>query len=251
MGATFVEVPAADIEGFLAGKGFARTVVGCEVVYVRKSSRNPDVVIKVYTSVRVGNASVRRVGRDAIRVCVVFENGRKSFGIGRFPHVNRVGSVQSVLARVQERLLDAAARGNEWIDQQSVRDAQYRRGALRDVPADLPGAAPVSLSRLSPPVRERAPYGDPAFEERVKEKAEIARREQEAEERGFLSDPDYRDFAAGRPGGVEPPPGTFASVARMLASCGIMSGEEADEWKDRMKDGFYDEPGHVQHAGEP
>lgn len=34
----------------------------------------------------------------------------------------------------------------------------------------------------------------------------------------------------------EPQPGTFAFTARLLAQSGLMSGDEADEWKDRMKD---------------
>lgn len=246
MGATFVEVPAKDIEGFLSGKGFTRTVVGCEVVYVRKSSRNPDVRMKVYTSVRVGNAAVRRAGRDAIRVCVVFENDRgKSFGIGRFPHVNRVGSVEGVLGRIKDRLLEAANRANQWIDGQSRRDASRGPGGI---PADLPGARPLSISRLSPPrgtpaprLRDR-PYGDPSYEERVREKNEISRREAEAESRAFMSDPDFRS---------DPPVGTYASTARLLAELGVMSGDEADAWKDAMKDSSFDEPGHFQHAGEP
>lgn len=35
----------------------------------------------------------------------------------------------------------------------------------------------------------------------------------------------------------EPQPGTYAFTARLLAEAGLMSGEEADEWKDMMKDG--------------
>ena len=33
-----------------------------------------------------------------------------------------------------------------------------------------------------------------------------------------------------------PPPGTFAYTAWTMAKSGLMTGEEADEWKDRMKD---------------
>ncbi len=35
----------------------------------------------------------------------------------------------------------------------------------------------------------------------------------------------------------EPPRGTYAATARMLAQSGFMSGDEADAWKDMMKDG--------------
>lgn len=34
----------------------------------------------------------------------------------------------------------------------------------------------------------------------------------------------------------EPPVGTYAATARLLAECGVMSGDEADEWKEMMKD---------------
>lgn len=33
-----------------------------------------------------------------------------------------------------------------------------------------------------------------------------------------------------------PIPGTYAFTARLLAESGFMSGDEADEWKDMMKD---------------
>lgn len=37
----------------------------------------------------------------------------------------------------------------------------------------------------------------------------------------------------------EPQPGTYAYTARLLAQSGLMSGEEADRWKDEMKEGGY------------
>lgn len=36
---------------------------------------------------------------------------------------------------------------------------------------------------------------------------------------------------------LEPMPGTYAFTARLLAQSGIMTGDEADAWKDMMKDG--------------
>lgn len=38
---------------------------------------------------------------------------------------------------------------------------------------------------------------------------------------------------------VEPPVGSWASVARMMVQGGFMSGDEADRWKDEMKEGGY------------
>jgi hypothetical protein len=127
--ANFVAVPAEKLEGFLQSEQFSRTVQGNEVVYVRKSARNPDVQLKVYTSIRVGQTSVRAAGKDAIRVCAVFDNGRKSFGVGKFSPVLRVASVESVLTRLKERLNEAKKRANEWIDKNVAEMA--RRDALR------------------------------------------------------------------------------------------------------------------------
>lgn len=36
---------------------------------------------------------------------------------------------------------------------------------------------------------------------------------------------------------VEPEPGTYAYTARFLAASGLMTGEEADAWKDAAKEG--------------
>lgn len=38
----------------------------------------------------------------------------------------------------------------------------------------------------------------------------------------------------------EPQPGTLAFSARLFAEMGLMSPEEADQWKDDMKAGLYD-----------
>ncbi len=150
---SFVAVPAQDIEQFLQSRGFARTVQRNEVVYVRASKRDVNVLLKVYTSIHDGRETVRAVGRDAIRVCVIFDDRRgKTFGIGKFNPVLRVHSVQSVLARLLERIQQAATRGNEWLDQQTAWQ-----------------------------------------ERRVQEKAEYARQERTEEETGFRSDPDFQD----------------------------------------------------------
>jgi hypothetical protein len=36
---------------------------------------------------------------------------------------------------------------------------------------------------------------------------------------------------------TSPPPGSWAETARMLADAGFMTGDEADAWKDQMKEG--------------
>ena len=117
---TFVSVPAQAIEDFLQSKGFVRTVQRSEVVYVRGHDRDPNVKIKVYTSIRTGAGSARRRGKDSIKVCTVFDNGRRSFGIGKFPRVHRTGSTEKVLERTLERMRAAYRRANQWLREQGI-----------------------------------------------------------------------------------------------------------------------------------
>lgn len=117
---TFVSVPAQAIEDFLKSKGFSRTLCRNEVVYVRLHASCADIQIKVYTSIHVGQGSARRRGTDSIKICTVFDNGRKSWGIGKFPRVHRTGSVEKVLERTLKRMRQAYARGTEWLSQQGI-----------------------------------------------------------------------------------------------------------------------------------
>lgn len=159
--ANFFAVPAEALEGYLQSLRFERSVYGQEVVYSRKSAYNPNVLIKVYTSIRVGQSSVRAAGTDAIRVCCVFDNGRRSFGIGKFPPVMRVASVDSVLKRLFERLQAAAARAKAWMAEEDRRNGVSSRDQAE-------------------------------WQARVEEKAAYARFEAEQERRAFASDPDFR-----------------------------------------------------------
>lgn len=138
----FIEVPAERIETFLAGKGFTRSVQRQEVVYSRVHQGDPNVKILVYTSIRIGRQSARGNGQDSIKVCTIFDNGSRSFGIGKFPHVFRVTSVESVLERMYEKMRAAYARGSEWI-------AQNRPMGQNRVPSPSPRPSPPP-SRLGP-----------------------------------------------------------------------------------------------------
>lgn len=110
----YVEVPAEAIETFLQEKGFTRTVQRSEVVYERRHHECNNLKVKVYTSIRDGNVKVRKCGADAIKVCAVYESTKKSFGVGKFPHVLRTGSTEAVLERTLERMRAAYARCNDW-----------------------------------------------------------------------------------------------------------------------------------------
>lgn len=52
-----------------------------------------------------------------------------------------------------------------------------------------------------------------------------------------LANANANDRVARRTFSNEPPPGSWASVARTLVASGVMSGAEADAWKDEMKEG--------------
>lgn len=91
-------------------------IQGKEIVYIRDSSRNPCVKMKVYTSITNGNSTVRQSGSDAIRVCVIYDDGKRNVGIGRFTPVHRTTSEESILQRLLERMLEAAKFADTWID---------------------------------------------------------------------------------------------------------------------------------------
>lgn len=237
MGASYVAVPAQAIEDFLVGMKFERTIQREEVVYQRRSTRNPDVMMKVFTSIRTGRSAVRACGKDSIKVAVVFETPRKSFGIGKFPPVFRVASIESVLRRLRERLMDASKRANEWIDGQAKRDEEFRARRTSSLPKDLPGAGPLAPRKASVHKDE--------WLDRMQEKADFARSERDQEERAFRAgmEADLSGIIPMETNGRRLPPfGSFAAVAHMLAESGLMTGEEADEWKDAQKDASMDEP---------
>ena len=149
--ADYIEVPAPAIEDLLQKKGMTRVKQGNEVVYVKKSKVNPSLLLKVYTSIRDGANAVRPSGRDSIKVCVVFDDGTRSFGVGKFPPVFRVHSVQSVLDRLDLRLKEAAQRARDWLAEQAKKTPP---------PAPAPIIEPEPASE--PP---QAPPSAPTFEE--------------------------------------------------------------------------------------
>jgi hypothetical protein len=115
MASRYVEVSREIIEGFLRSKHFERSVQATEVVYIFHHQKDPRVVIKVYTSLRVGAKTARGRGEDAIRVATVFDDGHRSFGVGKFPKVLRTGSEQLILDRIYSRIREAYLRGSDFI----------------------------------------------------------------------------------------------------------------------------------------
>jgi len=117
MAVRYVEVDSVKFEKFLKEKGFVKnkTEFGKEVVYSFCHKNNPNIVVKVYTSITEGVKVARSVGSDTIRVVCIFNDGKKSFGIAKMPRVYRTGSQQKVEARTLERMREAYKLGSSWI----------------------------------------------------------------------------------------------------------------------------------------
>lgn len=120
----FVLLNGAATEAFLQSKGFERTTQGNEVVYFRKHDRYPNIQVKVYTSIKIGSVVARTCGDDAIRVVSIFDDGKKSFGIGKFPRVYRTGTQDAVFERTLIRMKQAYQSCNEWLRTQRERQAR-------------------------------------------------------------------------------------------------------------------------------
>lgn len=109
------DVDSASLETFLVSKGFVPTTQNNEIVYCRKHDREPRLVIKIYSSIRIGADIARPVGKDAIRVVALFCAPAKVYPIFKSARVYRTGSQEKVHDRVLERSRAAYRRCNEWL----------------------------------------------------------------------------------------------------------------------------------------
>lgn len=113
---TYVQVSAFALVTHLKSRGFWEIDNRFQRVFVKAHPDCSRVLVKVYTSIPPNGSSVRRRGKDSIRVCTVV-NGR---GVGKFKPVPRVHSTESVLRRLDDRIDRAKTRGIEWIRETSV-----------------------------------------------------------------------------------------------------------------------------------
>lgn len=110
----FVEVPAESIDSLLLGKGFVAGLQGNEKTYTRVGKDNPLLSIVVYSSVALGASTARGCGDDAIRVILVGEARKvndvfhRSFCLHKTKKILRTGSVEKILDRVMDRVMEAA-----------------------------------------------------------------------------------------------------------------------------------------------
>lgn len=102
MSATYVPVTELEFDSVCKpDKGWTKDYPnGTELVYSYQTQKNPDVVIKVYSSITKSGVS-RKCGGDAIRVCAV--NTKTNKGILKGKRVYRVPGWEE---RVKERVVE-------------------------------------------------------------------------------------------------------------------------------------------------
>jgi hypothetical protein len=105
---------AVEKAGFVLDEGRTRK----ELVFSRrvtfKDGRElPGVDVVVYSTIE--GAEVRALGKDAIRVAVVYRNGdiNKSRGLSKDARVFRVGQIEEIVERTIERMRSAWATAKE------------------------------------------------------------------------------------------------------------------------------------------
>lgn len=119
---TAVVVPAELIRAALTKAGFKDAGAsagafahdtGREEVWERAHDRDPNYIIKVYTSLTRGAAVTREKDSDAIRVVVVKKDGMRFparfVGVWKSKRVHRTGSAEKVVERMLERAREAYA----------------------------------------------------------------------------------------------------------------------------------------------
>jgi len=116
----YIEIDSSQFETFLSDKGFVKSVQHHEVVFTRQHKNNPNIHIRVFTSIRAGQDqksqdTARARGTDAIRIAAFFDNGERSFGVYKGPRVYRTGSQEKVHERTLERMREAYQRCTDWI----------------------------------------------------------------------------------------------------------------------------------------
>ena len=82
-----------------SSKGWVKEVKGKEYVYGYRTTKNPDIVVYVYSTI-TNDGLGRKCGADAIRICLV--NTTTNRGIGKSKRVNRTIGWDD---RVKERVL--------------------------------------------------------------------------------------------------------------------------------------------------
>lgn len=113
MGASYIALDSEKLESFFIEKGFIRGIQGKEVIFTRPHHKNKNLQVKVYSSLAVGEKMARGCGGDAIRICAIFDDDQRSYGIKKFPRIYRVGTEDRLYQRLLERMREAYSCLNE------------------------------------------------------------------------------------------------------------------------------------------
>lgn len=110
-----ISIPAATFRAKFQEMGFEEKATppsrysSGEVYFEKPFYGNSQLVIKVYSSLSVGAMHTRSAGEDAIQVCLVWRYNvweSQSVGLIKTVRVNRVGTIESTMARMFGRIRD-------------------------------------------------------------------------------------------------------------------------------------------------
>jgi hypothetical protein len=110
----YVEVPREAFEAAMTKAGFKEEGVRGQLMFVRRHHRNPELKVKIYSSIPRNAGEARDCGEDSIVVVAVYEPPypMKSRPLYR-QRVFRVTSVEGVMERTLERAREAYVKCNE------------------------------------------------------------------------------------------------------------------------------------------
>lgn len=101
MAGTYVIITELEMDAlFKAEKSWVKSLEGGEYVYSYATKKNPDIVVKVFSSVTPNGVS-RKCGGDAVRVCAV--NTVTNRGIIKTGRVNRTAGWDT---RVKDKVME-------------------------------------------------------------------------------------------------------------------------------------------------
>lgn len=101
MGSQYVTITELEMDAlFKADKGWSKVLEGGEYVYRYTTLKNPDIVVKVFSSVTPDGVA-RKCGGDAIRICAV--NTKTNRGVIKNGRVNRTSGWDD---RVKTKVVD-------------------------------------------------------------------------------------------------------------------------------------------------
>ena len=98
----------------------------------------PHVFVAVFTSIPShGSLTVRESGKDAIRVCAIFDDGDRTLGLAKETRINRSGTIEGIIDRALERLRSCWSTATDRPLCSSCKGITFRSRAKNDVCAAL------------------------------------------------------------------------------------------------------------------